>query len=130
FDGMMAARRLKGNTPEEKAAKEAAVQAATIHAIEVPLAVVRASAEVLAAAADVATIGAASALSDAGVAGLAALAAAEGAFDNVLINLAGVADPARAKALLDEAESLLERARRSQAGLRAQVDRELRAAAK
>jgi len=127
FDGMMAARRLKGATPEEKAARDEAVQAATVRAIEVPLSVVRGSAEALEIAVEVARIGAASALSDVGVAALVALAAAEGAYDNVVINLSGVSDAARASALRTEAESLLERARRSSAVVRAQVDRELRA---
>jgi glutamate formiminotransferase/formiminotetrahydrofolate cyclodeaminase len=129
FDGMMAARRLKGASPEERSAKEGAVQAATVRAIEVPLSVVRGSADVLKVAHEVARIGAASALSDIGVAALAALAAAEGAFDNVVINLSGVSDGARARDLRREAEAALERARVASAAIRAQVERELRAAA-
>ncbi|MBI3449207.1 MAG: glutamate formimidoyltransferase [Acidobacteria bacterium] len=130
FDRMMAARRLKAATPGEKAVKEAAVLEATIGAVEVPLSVVRGAAEVLSVASEVAAIGAASALSDAGVAALAALAAAEGAFDNVVINLPGVTDPARAGALRREADAALASAKGSAAGIRARVERELRAAAK
>jgi glutamate formiminotransferase/formiminotetrahydrofolate cyclodeaminase len=129
FDGMMAARRLKGASPEERSAKEGAVQAATVRAIEVPLSVVRGAADVRKVAHEVAKIGAASALSDIGVAALAALAAAEGAFDNVVINLSGVSDGARARDLRREAEGALERARVASAAIRAQIERELRAAA-
>jgi len=127
FDGMMAARRLKAGTPEEKAAREEAIQRSTIRAIEVPLSVVRRAKEVIDVASEVAKIGTASALSDVGVAALAALAAAEGAFDNVLINLPGVADPARASSLRREADQILDGARRTAAILRDRVGRELRA---
>jgi glutamate formiminotransferase/formiminotetrahydrofolate cyclodeaminase len=128
FDAVLAARRLKAATPEEKAAKESAIQTAVLGAIEVPLSVVRASSEVLRVAGEVAEIGAASALSDVGVAALAAAAAAEGAFDNVLINLPELRDTARASSIRREAEGLLAGAKSAAAALRARIDRGLRAA--
>ena len=127
FDAMMAARKLKSGSTEERAAKEEAVLGATLRAIDVPLSVVRSSKEVLEIAEQVGAIGAASALSDVGVASLAALAAAEGAFDNVVINLPGVADASRAAALRREAADLLEEARKISARIRAKIDGALRA---
>lgn len=129
FDAMMAARRLKARTEEERAAKDAAVLEATAHAIEVPLGVVKAAADVLESAETMAGIGAAAALSDVGVSSLAALAAAEGAFDNVLINLPDLPDAARALELREEAGAHLDRARKIAARIRGKVAESLRAGA-
>lgn len=128
FEAMMAARRLKGSTPDEKAARDEAVLHTTVRAIEAPLSVIRGAAEVLAVSSELAVLGAAAALSDVGVAALTALAAAEGAFDNVVINLPGLSDAARAASLRREAERLLGEARKTAASIREKVDRELRAA--
>jgi glutamate formiminotransferase/formiminotetrahydrofolate cyclodeaminase len=124
FEAMMAARRIKPATPEEKAAREEALRRATLRAIESPLAVMRAASEVLGAAAAVEKVGAASAASDVGVAAAAALAAVEGAFDNVLINLPGLDDASRAGSLRLEAEAILGAARKAADGLRERVRRE------
>jgi len=129
FDAMMAARRLKARTPEEASARDAAILEATARAIEVPLGVVEAAAGVLESAEIMTGIGASSALSDVGVSSLAALAAAEGAFDNVLINLPDMPDPARAKQLRERAEAHLERARKIAARIRDKVAGSLRAGA-
>jgi glutamate formiminotransferase/formiminotetrahydrofolate cyclodeaminase len=121
FDGMMAARRLKARTDEERTAKEEAVRRATLRAVEIPLGVVRASARILGLAEEMLKHGAASALSDVGVAGLAALAAAEGAYYNVLINLPDLTDGRKASALRREADSLLDAARRRASRMRKKV---------
>jgi glutamate formiminotransferase/formiminotetrahydrofolate cyclodeaminase len=127
FDGMMAANRMRAKTPEEQTAKQEAVERATLRAIEVPLGVVLASTEILSLAEEVAEKGASTALSDVGVAALAARAAAEGAYYNVLINLPGLTDGARAAALRGEAESLLERSRSLASKIREKVEGALRA---
>jgi formiminotetrahydrofolate cyclodeaminase len=96
--------------PEESAAKEKAILAATIGAIEVPISVVAGAAEVAGLADALVGIGAPSALSDVGVAALAAHAAAEGAFDNVLTNLADLSDASAAAELRRRAEAHLSEA--------------------
>jgi glutamate formiminotransferase/formiminotetrahydrofolate cyclodeaminase len=110
FNAMMAARRIRAVGPEESAAKEKAILAATIGAIEVPISVVAGAAEVAGLADALVGIGAPSALSDVGVAALAAHAAAEGAFDNVLTNLADLSDASAAAELRRRAEAHLSEA--------------------
>lgn len=92
YDAVVASFRLPRISDEEKAARKAAVQAATLRATEVPLAVMETCASALAAGADVAACGNPHASSDVRV-GLALLAAGcDGAFENVAINLPGLAD--------------------------------------
>jgi len=129
FEEMMAARRLKGKSPEELAERERMVLEATRRAIEVPLGVIGAAADVLETAETLTRIGAPSALSDVGVASLAALAAAEGAFDNVLINLPDLAEPSEGARLRKDAEGRLERARKIASRIRERVSGSLRAGA-
>jgi glutamate formiminotransferase/formiminotetrahydrofolate cyclodeaminase len=126
FDGMMAARRLKSKTPEEKAARDRAMLSATIRAIEVPLSVVQGAADLLECAEEISRIGASSALSDVGVAALAGLAAAEGAYDNVLINLPDLSDSVKSAELRGKAESQIEKARVHSRTIRKKIDEELR----
>ncbi|MFO7608473.1 MAG: glutamate formimidoyltransferase, partial [Candidatus Krumholzibacteriia bacterium] len=87
FNLVMDAFRLPKGSADEAAARDRAVAEATRGATRVPLAVLEAVPETLALAAEIATIGNAPSLSDAGVAVLTALAGAEGAYDNVIINL-------------------------------------------
>lgn len=128
FDGMMAARRMKGKSPEDVEAREKAVLAATTRAIEVPLSVVEGAARVAALAEELISLGAPSALSDVGVSALAAVAAAEGAFDNVLINMPDLTDAALAADLRSRAEKHLARARETAARVRSRIDGSLRSA--
>ena len=76
-----------------------------------PLAVLERIPELLALADEIATIGNRNSLSDAGVAVLTAMAAAEGAYYNVMINLASLA-------ALDQSEAPRLRDRRPRAGRR------------
>lgn len=78
---------LPKGTPAQATIREQATAAATRGATRVPLAVLAAVPELLDLAAEIATIGNAASLSDAGVAVLTALAGAEGAYYNVIINL-------------------------------------------
>ncbi len=130
FDGMMSARRAPDATPSERAEREKAVLAATIRAIEVPLSVIRGAAEITALAEELVRIGAPAALSDVGVAAFAAAAAAEGAFDNVLINLPEVSDASAASDLRRRAEAHLDEAKRQAAAVRGHVESRLRAMAR
>jgi glutamate formiminotransferase/formiminotetrahydrofolate cyclodeaminase len=92
FDEVMAAMRLPKDTHEQKAARSAAVQTATQHAIDVPMRVVRACAKLLELANVAATKGNLNAASDAATAVHMARAAIEAAGMNVRVNAAGLED--------------------------------------
>jgi formiminotetrahydrofolate cyclodeaminase len=107
YDEVVAAFRRPKDTDEQKAARSAAIQAATRTATEVPLSVMRAAGGAIGAAACVASHGNPSAASDVRV-GLDLLGAAlRGAGYNVEINLAGLKDAALVDALREEMDRLL-----------------------
>jgi glutamate formiminotransferase/formiminotetrahydrofolate cyclodeaminase len=91
--------------------------------------VLQGAAEILGIAEKLTRIGAPTALSDVGVSAMAALAAAQGAYDNVLINLPDLTDASRAAELRARAERFLEEAREISSRVRRQVDDTLRASA-
>lgn len=91
FNAVMEAMKLPKASPEEKAARDAALQAGYKSAIEVPLASARACLEALELSLEAAS-GNRNSASDAGVAALMARAGAHGAALNVLINLGSVSD--------------------------------------
>lgn len=111
FEAIGAARRRPKKSDEEKAAREEAMTAATRRAIDVPLGVVEAARDVAKLASDVAGIGLAAAVSDAGVAGWCALTAAESAALNVRINLPGLPDEAERGQYADRMQTALDQAR-------------------
>lgn len=90
FDGVLAAMRLPRRDDAESAARDIAIRAATHDATRVPLGVAEGAVRVAEHAARAAQIGNPASLSDAGAAAACALAAAEAAYYNVLINLAGL----------------------------------------
>jgi glutamate formiminotransferase/formiminotetrahydrofolate cyclodeaminase len=94
FNGVLAAMRLPKGTPEQQAARAAAVEQAYQDATRVPLATARLCLDALALAADAAVKGNVNSASDAGVAALVARAGVEGAGLNVLTNLGSVKDEA------------------------------------
>jgi len=103
FDDVLAAMRLPKDTPEAATARAAAVEAATRHAIEVPLEVLRAALASMDLMREMASIGLPSSISDAGVGALCARAAVRSAALNVRINVGGLSDRAFAAAALAEA---------------------------
>lgn len=111
FEPLAAAYRLPKATPEEQAAKNAALQQALVGASDVPLAIMRAVADVVDAADYLAHHGSKMARSDAGVAAAFARAASDGASLNIFINAASMDDPAQAARYRGEAESLAARTR-------------------
>ena len=111
FEPLAAAYRLPKATPEEQAAKNAALQQALVGASDVPLAIMRAVAEVVDEADYLAHHGSKMARSDAGVAAAFARAASDGASLNVFINAASMDDAAQAARYRGEAESLAARTR-------------------
>ena len=95
----------KGND-EEKAARAAALEAATLYAAQVPLRTMKAALKALPVAKAMAEEGNPASASDAGVGALAATAAVRGAQLNVRINSAGLQDKAMAAKLNAEAEAI------------------------
>ena len=113
FDRIMACFGMPKGTEEEKAARAAAIEEATLYAASVPLKTMEASLKALPLALEMARNGNPASASDAGVAALAARAACRGAELNVRINASGLKDKApaapliaRAAAILKEAEAL------------------------
>lgn len=92
FDGVMRARRLAKETPDEKARRAAAIQEALMHAADVPLDVASRAVGLLELATSLAGTGNPNAVSDVGVAALLAHASVHGALLNVRINLQAIKD--------------------------------------
>lgn len=103
FNRVMDAFGLPKGNDAEKAARKKAIQAATLHAAEVPLEVMRVSLASLAVVRKMAEIGNPASVSDAGVGALCARTAVLGAHLNVKINCASLEDKQAAARLLDEA---------------------------
>jgi glutamate formiminotransferase/formiminotetrahydrofolate cyclodeaminase len=116
FDRLLEAMRL----PAADARRDAAIADATVGATEVPLGVLEKCPEAIELCREVARIGFQASLSDAGVGAQMARAAAAGAYQNVCINLAGLADK-RKRDLLDRADKVWKRAQE----LSAIVEREI-----
>ena len=110
FNRIMDAFGLPKGTPEEKAARDAAIQEATLYAASVPLKTMEASLKALPLALQMARSGNPASASDAGVAALAAVAGIRGARLNVRINSAGLSDKAQARPLLDRADAIQDEA--------------------
>ena len=113
FDRIMACFGMPKGTEEEKAARAAALEEATLYAASVPLKTMEASLKAFPVLLAMAEKGNPASASDAGVGALAARAACRGAELNVRINASGLKDPkpaepliARAAAILKEAEAL------------------------
>lgn len=118
FDGVMAAFKLPKGTDAEKAARKAAIQAATRQATETPLSVMRAAAGALDLARPVVAHGNANAASDVRVGVSLLLSACEGAHENVIINLPGLPKDV-STALASEADRVRAAADRAAAAARA-----------
>jgi glutamate formiminotransferase / formiminotetrahydrofolate cyclodeaminase len=107
FNAMMAAGRLPKKTPGEIAARDRAVQEASMNGILVPFGVLERCRAVLDLAEAVAERGNPNSASDAAVAALSAVACAEGAYDNVMINLPGITDREWAGDIAGRAKTIL-----------------------
>ena len=110
FNRIMAVFAMPKATDEEKAARSAALQSATLYATQVPLKTMKAALRVFEIVKAMADIGNPNSVSDAGVGALAARSAVLGAQLNVKINAAGLKDRATAEALTAEAEQIAEQA--------------------
>jgi glutamate formiminotransferase/formiminotetrahydrofolate cyclodeaminase len=106
FNAVMAAYKLPKATEEEQSARDAAIQAATVHATEVPLATARAALEALELALLVASKGNVNAATDAASAAWMAMASIQSASLNVRVNAASIHDAVQKDAWLTELSAI------------------------
>lgn len=110
FNRIMAVFAMPKGTPDEKAARSAALQEATLYATQVPLKTMKASLRVFEIVEAMAASGNPNSVSDAGVGALAARSAVLGAQLNVKINAAGLKDRTVADSLTAEAAQIAQQA--------------------
>jgi glutamate formiminotransferase / formiminotetrahydrofolate cyclodeaminase len=123
FNKIMDAIRMPKATDEEKAARKAAMHAATVGAIEIPLKVMQVSLKSMTMLMEMAQNGNPNSVSDAGVGALCARTAVEGAALNVRINCSGFDDTDYVANALAQAESMLQQARKQEQQIMAQVEK-------
>lgn len=110
FNAIMEVFAMPKSTPEEKAARSAALQKATLNAAEIPLKTMRCAFKAFEVLDAMAEHGNPNSISDVGVGVLAVRAAMLGAMLNVKINSAGLKDREAAGRLIAEADELASRA--------------------
>lgn len=110
FNAILAAFQMPKGTPEEKAARSAAIQTATRGAIEVPLKVMRWSLDAFKVIREMVDKGNPNSITDAGVGALCARAAVIGAGMNVKVNAVGLTDKVYAAAVSAEADEAAQKA--------------------
>ena len=125
FNRIMAAFGMPKKTDEDKAARSAAIQEATLYATQVPLRTMKESFQVFELCRAMAEQGNPNSVSDAGVGALAARAAVLGAGMNVKINAGSLKDRAVADALIAEANDLIARANAEEAEITRIVEAKL-----
>ena len=125
FDRIMAAIGMPKGSEEEKAARAAALEAATLYATEVPLKTMKTALEVFPIVRAMAAEGNPNSVSDAGVGALAARSAVLGAQLNVRINAAGLGDREAAERLCAEAAEIAAKAVAEEAEILAIVNEKI-----
>ncbi len=125
FNRIMAAFGMPKKTDEDKAARSAAIQDATLYAAQVPLRTMKESMKVFEICRAMVMEGNPNSVSDAGVGVLAARAAVLGAGMNVKINAGSLKDRAVADALIAEANELIAKANKEEAEITAIVETKL-----
>lgn len=110
FNAIMSAFGLPNSTPEEKAARKAAIQSATRLAIEIPAKVMRLTMSSFPLIRRMVETGNPNSVTDAGVGALCARAAVHGAFLNVKINVTGLDDKEYAEKMVAEATAMAAKA--------------------
>jgi glutamate formiminotransferase/formiminotetrahydrofolate cyclodeaminase len=107
FNKIMDAFGLANGSPEEKSARKAAIQAATLHAIETPFRVMQLAYGSMSIIQNMAINGNPNSVSDAGVGALCARTAVFGAWLNVKINCSGYDDKAYVEQMLKSCDELV-----------------------
>lgn len=125
FNRIMAAFGMPKKTDEDKAARSAAIQEATLYATQVPLRTMKESFKAFEICKQMALEGNPNSVSDVGVGSLAARAAVLGAGLNVKINAGSLKDRAQAEALIAEANDLIAKANAAEAEISQIVESKL-----
>jgi len=107
FNAIMTAFGMPNTTPEEKAARKAAIQAATKVAIEVPYKVMQLSFQSFELIRQMVATGNPNSVTDAGTGALCARAAVYGAFLNVKVNASGLNDKEYATRVVADGERVI-----------------------
>jgi glutamate formiminotransferase/formiminotetrahydrofolate cyclodeaminase len=123
FNKIMDAIRMPKASDEEKVARKAAMHAATVGAIEVPLKVMKVSLDSMNILKEMAENGNPNSVSDAGVGALCARTAVEGAALNVKINCSGFDDKAYVADALAQADNMLQQAKKMEREIIAVVEK-------
>jgi len=121
FDAIMAAFGMPKGNDAQKAERSAAIQAATLGAMETPLEVAEVALASMEVMADMAERGNPNSVTDAGVGALCARTAVLGAVMNVRVNAADLKDRAKAEAMLARCAELEQEAESQEAAVRARV---------
>lgn len=121
FNRIMEAFGLPKNTEEEKAARSAAIEAASKYAMEIPFITAQTALQSMEVMLEMTKSGNPNSISDAGVGALCARAAVLGAVMNVRINAQGIKDKAFTEKLVNEALEMEQRAEAVEAEVRALV---------
>ena len=117
FNMIMSALGMPKGTDEEKAARAEALEKATLYATEIPLKTMLTVSETFPLLEAMAAEGNPNSVSDAGVGALAARSAVLGAYLNVKINAAGLADRNKAESLCAQAREIADSAISREAGI-------------
>ena len=125
FNRIMDVFSMPKGTPEEKEAREKALEEATLYAARVPLMTMEEALKTLPLALAMAREGNPASASDAGVAALAALAGIRGARLNVRINAASLKDQTPAQPLLERADEIVAEAEKLQADILEAVEKHI-----
>lgn len=125
FNAFMDARRLPDGTPDEKARRQAAMQAGLKIAIDVPLATAKASLAALELAGEAARLGKVASITDAAVGAQMAHAGVRGGIWNVVINLKDITDPAYVADMQAQCAALLEQSTAKLAEITGFIDQKL-----
>ncbi|MBQ7691557.1 MAG: glutamate formimidoyltransferase [Muribaculaceae bacterium] len=125
FNRIMAAFGLPKKTDEDKAARSAAIQEATLYATQVPLRTMQEAFKAFELCRAMAEQGNPNSVSDAGVGALAARAAVLGAGMNVKINAGSLKDRTTAEALIAQANELIAQANQQEAEITRIVESKL-----
>jgi len=122
FNAIMATWKMPSKTDEQKAAKEAASQAAVHQAIAVPFRIMEVALESMEVASAMVDSGLQASISDSGVAALCARSAVMGAYLNVRVNSGDLADDDARISFLERGAALQEQAIEAERDILARVD--------
>lgn len=125
FNGLMEAIGMPKKSDADKAARKAAMQRATLQAIEVPARVMQVCYDSMEVMEAMARNGNPNSVSDAGVGALAARTAVMGAFLNVRINLSGLEDKAKADEFIRKGQELVKLAQEKERLILSLVDEKI-----